>query len=55
MLLMTEWCFRKAWVRHLLSMSGRYSADRDLEGQIHSFLPGEPPVRYLIEAPAVET
>jgi len=55
MLLVTERQFRKASVRHRLSVSGSFSADRDLEARMHGILPGELTVRDLIERNAVKT
>jgi hypothetical protein len=55
MLLMTERQFREALVRHRLSMSGVYSADRDLKARMQGDLPGELTVRDWIETNAVKT
>lgn len=44
-----------SWAEHLRQHERQTQADRELEGQIHSYLSGEPTVRHLIDTYATET
>jgi MFS family permease len=43
-----------SWAEHLRQHERQTQADRELEGRIRSYLPGEPVVRHLIDAYATE-
>lgn len=44
-----------SWAELLRQHERQTQADRELEGRIHSYLSGEPAVRYLIDTSATET